>query len=80
MERAIFTAKNAEILKAMHLIMQNMNHEDAYLGWIVTGVPDEPTEFDFFDIAEDEEYRDEAFKTFARMIEEFGEHGIVWYG
>lgn len=38
-------------LKLMHETMMNMNDEDAYYDWIVLGVPDEPMEEDFEEIA-----------------------------
>lgn len=55
-------------LKEMHKIMINISNEDYYFSWILTGVPDEPSEDDYEFIAEnDEEYRDVCV-TFARLF------------
>ena len=57
-----------EQLRAMHSLMQNANDEDIYLTWATLGVPDEPSEEDFKDIAEDNEAYNESFDLFIKLI------------
>lgn len=57
--------RRAEIIKSMHNILMNMNHEDAYLDvWIVEGVPDGATDEDFEYFAADD-------KTFNELMDLF---------
>lgn len=56
-------------LKAMHELMRNANDEEIYMTWIVTGVPDEPREEDFEDIALDDDYYNECFDLFIELIQ-----------
>lgn len=55
-------------LKAMHELMLNVNDEEIYMTWIVTGVPDEPSDTDFEDIALDDEMYNECFDLFVDLI------------
>ena len=55
-------------LKAMHELMMNANNEGIYMVWIVTGVPDCPTEDDFEDIAADDKLYNECFDLFVKLI------------
>lgn len=57
-----------ELLKAMHTIAKAFNDESDYEHWIICAVPDEPTEYDFEDIAESEEYTRECAEVFARIF------------
>ena len=59
-------------LKAMHELMRNANDEYIYGAWIVSGVPDEPFEEDFIDIALDDEMYNECFDLFVELIEDEG--------
>lgn len=59
-------------LKAMHELMRNANDEEIYMTWIVTGVPDEPREEDFEDIALDDESYNECFDLFIKLIADKG--------
>lgn len=54
-------------LKAMHEMVLNIDDENYYMTWIYT-VPDEPTEEDFIDIAEDIETYNETEELFKRLI------------
>lgn len=64
-----------ELLKAMHLIMQTMNNEEAYFAWINT-MPDEPQEDDFEFIAGDEEELKECVQAFKRIFVAYQKDGI----
>lgn len=61
------TKYRIEKLKAMHNIMLNINDESYYYTWVYT-IPDEPTEEDFIDIAEDIEAYNEVEELFKRLI------------
>lgn len=61
-----------EQLKAMHELMRNANDEYIYMTWIVTGIPDEPSEEDFQDIALDDELYNECFDLFVELIKSDG--------
>ena len=54
-------------LKAMHEMMINIDDEGYYMTWIYT-VPDEPSERDFEDIAEDVEMYNEVEELFKKLI------------
>lgn len=54
-------------IKAMHEMVLNIDNEGYYMTWIYT-VPDEPTEEDFEDIAEDVEFYNEVESLFKRLI------------
>lgn len=60
--------RHIEQLKSMHDLMLLANDEEIYATWIVTGIPDEPTEEDFSSIAEDEQSYNEVFDLFVRLI------------
>lgn len=57
-------------LKAMHELMRNANDEEIYMTWIVAGVPDEPREEDFEDIAADDDMYNECFDLFIKLIKD----------
>lgn len=63
-------------LKRMHAIMTRMNNENAYASWILY-VPDEPTEDDLKDIAEDIDDYDDCVSLFVRLVYTFGSDGIL---
>lgn len=54
-------------LRAMHEMVLNIDDESYYMTWIYT-VPDEPSEYDFVDIAEDVEMYNEVEELFKRLI------------
>ena len=54
-------------LKAMHEMILNINDENYYMTWIYT-VPDEPSDNDFEDIAENIEMYNEVEALFKRLI------------
>ena len=61
------------VLKAMHTIVVNMNDEYAYELWITEGIPDEPDEMDFQDVAR--EYFEETTSVFTNVIKRYGKYG-----
>lgn len=62
----------AEIIKAMHTIVQGINDKHAYYNdWIIYGVPVCPTEDDFNFIAEDDDSLTDTLKSFKRIIETY---------
>lgn len=62
-----------ELLKRLHEIILNMNHENAYMNWI-TFVPDEPSIDDFIGIAEDEIDFDYALRLFIKIFERYNRY------
>lgn len=65
----MITKYRIEKLKAMHNMMLNISDEDYYMTWICT-IPDEPSEYDFEDIAEDVDMYNEVEELFKRLIVE----------
>ena len=65
--------RRIEVLKAMHTIVKNMNDEYAYELWITEGMPDEPDESDFQDVAY--EYFEETTAVFTNVIKRYGKNG-----
>lgn len=74
-----YKKERIELLKAMHTIVYDFNHENAYMRWINL-VPDCPSEDDFADMAEDDEDMENAVKLFFRLIERYGKYGLVVQG
>lgn len=62
-------------VRAMNDIIRSMNNEDAYMEWIYT-VPDEATEEDLMDIADDEQFFGEVVRLFLKLYEEYIEDGL----
>jgi len=69
------TEKRFDAIKTMHNVMLSMNNENAYGAWIYT-VPDEPSEWDFEDIASDEEFFDECVELFDRLYKRYADDGL----
>lgn len=67
--------RKIEMIKAMNCIIQNMNNEVAYMIWINL-IPDQATEEDFFDCAEDEEIFIDACNLFKELMEDFSKDGF----
>lgn len=65
-----------DLLKGFHAIMIAMNDENAYSQWIFT-VPDEATDEDFMDIAEDYEMFDSVVNEFLAIFRRFNRYGLV---
>lgn len=63
---------NVTRLKAMHDLMCEANAESIYMTWATLGVPDCPSEQDFFEIALDEEECKEIFELFKELINKKG--------
>lgn len=55
-------------LKAMHELMISANDEEIYMIWINGWIPDCPTEEDFIDCAENDEWYNETFDLFVKLI------------
>jgi len=62
-----------ELLKRLHEIILNMNHENAYMNWIYL-VPDEPSTDDFVSIAEDETDFNDTLTLFIRIFERYSKY------
>lgn len=73
-EKQRLFAKNLELVKAMHTVIQAMNNEEAYCSWIYT-VPDMPSEDDFIDIASNTDDMDDVCGVFTALIKHYGEDG-----
>lgn len=61
------TSKRIALLKRMHDVMLNISNEDYYMAWIYI-MPDEPTEEDFIDIAEDEDMFNEVLYHYSGIV------------
>lgn len=57
---------------SMHIMVCNMNDESAYMEWIYL-VPDEASEWDFIDFAQDEESFNEAANLFKKLWKDYAE-------
>lgn len=60
-----------DLLKAMHIVMLNANDETCYYHWILTGVPDAPSEEDFEYIAKDKEAFKYVVNLFCNLVHDF---------
>lgn len=65
-----------EIVRSMHLIVSSLNDETAYYDEWIHIVPDEPTEEDFFDIANDEEIFAQTISFFKSIMERYLPDGL----
>lgn len=63
-------ASRVKLLKAMDEIVGDISDENAYAWWIVT-VPDQASDDDFEDIAEDQEFCDEVCEKFAKIVKNY---------
>ncbi len=61
----------AEIIKAMNTIVKGLNDEGAYYYDWIDIVPDEATDDDFKDIAEDDEILTDTLKRFKNIIKKY---------
>lgn len=68
-----FFQERIKVLKAMHLIVKNMNNEKAYAHWTEYGMCDNPTEEDFQDVARD--WFEEAGSIFNEVVRLYGKEG-----
>ena len=66
-----------KILRRMENIATRMNIEDAYDYWSAYGIPDEPSEDDIKDIAEDDDNYEDIVYAFVSMIYHYGQFGIL---
>ena len=74
-----YRKERIELLKAMHTIVCDFNHENAYMRWINL-VPDCPSEDDFADMAEDDGDMESAVKLFFALINHYGKYGLCVNG
>lgn len=65
------TKDMAEIIKAMNTIVKGLNNENAYYYDWIDIVPDEATEDDFKDIAEDNELLTYTLKRFKYIVAKY---------
>jgi len=65
------------ILRRMQSVATRMNIEDAYEYWSAYGIPDEPTDDDFIDIAEDDDAYEDIVRVFVSIIYHYGQYGIL---
>lgn len=63
-------------LKMMHNIMRHMNNEDAYMRWIVYGIPDGAYEDDYKYIAEDNDDYNEITDWFYKIYKTYHDDGL----
>lgn len=59
-------------LKAMHKVIQETNDGNIYFSWVTTGVPDCPTNMDFYDIARNKKEYNEVVDLFIKLISQRG--------
>ena len=64
--------KRVRLLKEMDRIMRNSNDENAFADWIELGIPDEPTEYDYIDIAVGDESYFETLEIFTGILTFYG--------
>ena len=65
------TETRVKQIKAMHELMTQTNDEAIYMAWIMI-MPDQPSEEDFRDIAEDDEQFNDYYKLFVQLIQDDG--------
>lgn len=76
------TLEKYELLKAMHTIVQSLNHEGAYFDRWILIIPGGATDEDLHDIAEDEDdeiFRD-SVKCFEGIMRDYIKDGIYVAG
>lgn len=59
---------NIELLRAMDTVVRYLNDGEAIGPWLMCGVPDEASDEDYEDIAEDDEMMDAACAAFGRVM------------
>ena len=62
-------------MQCMHKMMRCMNNEEAYMTWINT-VPDEPSDDDLRDIAEDDDMFQEVCNLYRHLLKVYGDDGF----
>ena len=62
------TETRVKQLKAMQELMINANDERIYMTWITGWIPDCPMEEDFVDCAENDDWYNETFDLFVKLI------------
>lgn len=62
------TEARVKQLKLMHELIMSSNDEEGLDWWLMEGVPDEPDEEDYRNIAEDSEYYYECVRIFKTLI------------
>lgn len=69
--------ERVDLLKAMHKVMCHMNDEFAYEIWVTEGVPDEPSNEDYEQIANDYTMYKHVIETFEDIMKDYIVSGIV---
>ena len=64
-----------EDLKAMDRLMRSMNNEEGFMAWICI-FPDGASEYDYADIAEDEEQFEECVLEFLSVMRRYMKDGL----
>ena len=59
-------------LKAMHKMVLTASHDGIFSEWIMEGIPDEPREEDFINIAKDDEEYWRVVELFQLLVNERG--------
>lgn len=72
MTRNEFEVLRMNLVGGMNEYVKCMNDENAYMAWIMI-VPDEATEEDLQDIAEDDEMFQEVVELFNKLIKRYGD-------
>ena len=65
------TVERLLAIQKMHQDIIDLGDEELYMVWIML-VPDEPSEWDFVDIAEDEEFFEECVTLYKRLMKKGG--------
>lgn len=63
--------KRFNMIKAMNLLVCQMNDEEAYFRWIYV-VPDEANDDDLMDVAEDDDLFNESCQLFNELVKDYG--------
>lgn len=72
MTRSEFEVLRMNLVGGMNEYVKCMNDENAYMAWIMI-VPDEATEEDLQDIANDDEIFQEVVELFNKLIKRYGD-------
>lgn len=64
-----------DLIRGMNALIISMNNEEAYMSWINL-VPDQATDADLEEIAEDDELFDDAVKLFCKLFKCYIKDGL----
>lgn len=77
-KNSVIIVERVRVLKDMHNMMIHMNNEDAYMDWIVLGMPDCPSEWDFVEVAQSNEQFEEITEWFSKVLSNYIEDGFYF--